>query len=215
MTENKIRIGIYTAQETLSAGKTGDYIYMMISPETLALLGKQKLIIQEPYRNRQYMSGVFLKTIAETGSGEDSRELDRKIAVIRDLALSIHPVGADHGEISPTDIQRALTDLSEKQEIEKADQRKRDEEAAERRRKEEIEQVAQQKALADARELLKDELVAKDTEIERLKKLRDEWHEAATANEEAVRQKIAEDGSFAIEEEHTVTYKVVKEEDCE
>ena len=77
-------------------------------------------------------------------------------------------------------------------------------------------EIAKEKAKVEARELLKDELAAKDKEIESLKKLNIEFRKRAEANEEAVRQKLAEDGSFEIEEEQTVTYKVVREkgEDC-
>lgn len=201
MNPNEISIEFYAGEKAFAVGKKDAWLDIVTDTQGLAALGKIEKCITTNRNDDLRLNGGWNNN--EQGYARDQ---------IIFLALSKFEIGAKSVTLTGEEIEAAIKtglekltasqkQMAENKERQDQEQKQREERAA-----------AKQKAIIDARELLKVEISEKEQEIAALKQSRDEYRKTAQDKEEAIRRKLIEDGTFDIEEEHTVTYKVVRDE---
>lgn len=197
----EINIEFFADVKAYGVGKKDRWLDIVTDAVGLAALGKVKNAIEE-----NKMGNLRLSSSWHTNDQGYARD-----AVI-ELALKKYQIGAENVRLTGQEIEAAVTAGLEKN----AQARRKEAENEERRKAEaQAKQEAaekREKAIAEARELLKEELAQKDEKIAELVESRDSYRRTAQENEEEIRKKLVEDGSFDMEEEHTTTYRVVREE---
>lgn len=202
MNPNEIQIEFYAGEKSYAVGKKDAWLDILTDATGLAALGKIERCIT-PNRNNDL----------RLNEGWNNNEQGHVRDAIISLALSKFEIGAKEVSLTGEELKQAIKIGLEKHEASRKQTAENKERQDREQKQREDQAAAKQKAICDAKELLKDELSEKDKEITRLRTLANNLKAQADANEKTILEKYANAGSFDVEEEHTVTYKIVREDE--
>lgn len=207
-----IRVKIYVGDRSFSVGVNRRELTIELSPEATVILGRIKGLIQ-----RDAHDNIKI----ESHSYPDDPREHYIINEIRELALANHPVGGDTVTLSPEQVRQAIDAATTQYEIRLREAEAQKAEQAEQQRIAAEEKAAREKAEAElaarkqaARELLADEIAQHEKNAAEKQARINALEAKLEETREDILRGLADDGSFELDEEHTVTYKVRAEVDC-